>query len=607
MGLNVVDDPTNWKYADKAELQILDLAIDSLLDYQMIEKDSYGNILLTHNGEHSIVEGRKYKRSKETKTIYFDVLSGNDSLAATVFPKLANRAMEVEIDDRIGVVDDKRVYDCLLSLHSELFDEERGSSVESIHTHSLKLYKAEIPFEVIYDFSSLSYEVLPTVDIKELDEMSDDSVFCHTVLTKYFSGVKEAVIYKPNVQLNLERDDNDNKLFERMVYGKKEYMAHLLNTIDGNCLGVCLYFKTLDDSLFNQIDSVAEKKENTLFFVEYTGDDRFNGYSNKKNVGVVRKDELSITDVCVCSNDTYFKEELFVFSFEGKDYQIPVVVKHNEKRYRFPILARPFISSMIEELVDDFAAKTEYNNDIVEVEEVRKLSKRKDFLSTVISTSANIDETIMERIDQIWHSYLNNIIQCLSNEVESIKMSNLPLVLSEKFLNKTNELKTLIANNDNDKIDMITEIQERLHYGPKVFKRNAYIIDTSCLIDDPQMLNSFDIVKDIVYIPKRIWEELDTISHEDTSRGTSAKKAINNVNRISTERPQFLKIDSVSREEMEFLLPSGWDTNKTDNHLLALALKIKRADEHKSITIIVRDKAFEHKAILEGIDVRRER
>lgn len=72
MGLNVIDDPSNWKYKDKAESKILDDAIESLRGYGIVDYD-FRNVYLTSIGKQALLNGKKQKSSKENVTLHFDL------------------------------------------------------------------------------------------------------------------------------------------------------------------------------------------------------------------------------------------------------------------------------------------------------------------------------------------------------------------------------------------------------------------------------------------------------------------------------------------------------------------------------------------------------
>lgn len=110
LGLNVIHRPEDGKYIDFGEKEILEYAIKSLIDFNMVETDDiyYSRIRLTEIGKDYAKQGKKFLPAtpKEFK-IYFDLIDQKHQEAKKRFGKLIgvkqSRSLNFEINEEVFV------------------------------------------------------------------------------------------------------------------------------------------------------------------------------------------------------------------------------------------------------------------------------------------------------------------------------------------------------------------------------------------------------------------------------------------------------------------------------------------------------------------------
>lgn len=602
MGLNVIDDPNNQKYRDKAESKILDDAIESLRGYGIVDCD-FRNVYLTSIGKQALLNGKKQKSSKENITLHFDLLTKNDTLAPELVSRFASVSEEITIGDSIQI-DDERIRKNILSRYPQLFDEDKGKSIGNTTIRSLKLYKVDIPVDIIYDFSTSSYDIALNCISSDAANFTDNVAFQDAILSEFFSNTREAIIYKPSIQIELEQGFSSNDEPNLLICSKSNFISNLTKIITSKLNVICLYLYEINEEIWKQLANFSAQHRDTMVCVEYIkGEEKFNGYYIK-NIGIQQSDVLTTRSLCVCSNDTFYSEELFVFTFRGKDYQLPIVIKHEKRRYRLPMIASSFANGIMPKMIEEFGLKLNSREFNFDYNSMLDAKNQYENLSYLLSLFPNIDGEINVSLITLWQAHLRNCVYSLRKESEEILLSNVSFVLASQFKTKLEALTPIILTYSPQ---LEADINKIRLPGLNVKMRNAFIVDTSAFISNPLILNDFHLINDVVYIPNFVLEELDGLAHDESPRGKNAKDAIININRTFKTRSHFLKRGLVNRDDMEHYLPLGYDINKNDNQLLALAMKLKEMDGINSVTIIVDDRELELKAHFESILVRKKR
>ena len=124
-----------------------------------------------------------------------------------------------------------------------------------------------------------------------------------------------------------------------------------------------------------------------------------------------------------------------------------------------------------------------------------------------------------------------------------------------------------------------------------VDKENIFIIDTNVFVKCPTIISRIGKYK--VVIPTTVLEELDRLKLKPSIDKKALNDAVKNINKA------FLNQYSCMEEGDLSLLPSGFNSQKADCHILSVALKYKT--ENKNPILLTSDNLLQSKALGLGI------
>ncbi|HEV2916888.1 MAG TPA: PhoH family protein [Candidatus Babeliales bacterium] len=134
-------------------------------------------------------------------------------------------------------------------------------------------------------------------------------------------------------------------------------------------------------------------------------------------------------------------------------------------------------------------------------------------------------------------------------------------------------------------------------------KHTTYVLDTNVLVHDPHAL--FDFGSNIVGIPTRVIEELDTFKKEGTDRGRNAREAIRLLDKLRTRGSlgEGVTLDNGGMVKVLFLSnelpPMPFKLNIADNEILLTVLSLR--DQGADVIFISKDLNARVKASALGI------
>ena len=592
LGFNVVDDPINLKYKDETEYKILYKELQLLEKYGLIELDGE-SIYLQPTGVNAVITGKRIEEKSKDIKLYFDSIS-NSEYATKLFKNEPGITIEEEIP--LNYNDKDYVKEQLLKQYPEYLKNKLDIEIKDFHNKSLIQKQLSVVFDIFYDFNLKEYKLRCVSENAEIydDILENDMEFHNSILKSFFNSLKEAVIYKPKFQEDYEiyiSKQNDSNLFiERLIVGSKfNYIINIPKALNNNIPPLmCFYVDELTEEFNQKITKFCEKMQSTLVCVEFvSGDEKYSNYYFK-NLKYNKVEHLSCDNICVCANDFSFKEELCVLPYNGIYYQIPLVVSILEKKYIMPKLAKNFVSG-IEQIIN--LSNDIFNNgDRTNIfNTFKKIIQQYTLVKSLqdIFTDEIIDENLKKKIEY----QDNDIYIFIGKIIELIEKRN---DLSGKDLMYFEEVCNLYAKNYLPKIEKIKE--SKFKNSPIIVKPNVWILDTNVCLDDPDIIEKFKPVVDLICIIRSVKSEIDRKAHLDDSLGERAKNALRKINIKLDTMPNLIKIFDLTSEDL-YKLPIGMDKNLTDNQIIAMAMKLNSKNYFNSVTIITNDNNLRSDAI----------
>jgi rRNA-processing protein FCF1 len=152
LGFNIQQDEENRFYRDQAEYDILRDALDSLVDYEMIETGfEYETCRLTRLGREYALKNRKFREDEnKTFSLFYDLISENHVDAKTHF-----HAKDLVIDysiQNLPFLNDKALRKNIAAVQiPEIWDVEKGHFFKNELIRNAKVFKIELKIAVLYD------------------------------------------------------------------------------------------------------------------------------------------------------------------------------------------------------------------------------------------------------------------------------------------------------------------------------------------------------------------------------------------------------------------------------------------------------------------------
>lgn len=160
LGMNVVHDPANQKYRDEAEFDILRAAIDSLVDFKMVETgDIYYNCCrVTDIGREYAAKGRKFKFAGNKEfALYFDNSSGSHKQAKGIFSRYNPVARILRQSD--DYLNETILKELCLEQQLDIYNPEKGNSFTNTRINTRKSCSYDLMLQVLLFYNLETNEI----------------------------------------------------------------------------------------------------------------------------------------------------------------------------------------------------------------------------------------------------------------------------------------------------------------------------------------------------------------------------------------------------------------------------------------------------------------
>lgn len=655
LGMNIVHDPENFRIRDEAEFDILRIALDNLVDYDMIETGDiyYSACRLTSLGREYAEKGRKFRTvPNKAFTLFYDHTSGDHPTAFENFRDL--RGEPSRIIDEDEYLDEKLIKQIASVQAPEIYDMEKGNSFRNpeINFGKSMLCKLEVWVVLLADLNNGAARIiaLDPVSKKVLDfaTLWFNENHLSEVISEFSTddglGTDIPLISK-QFEAHIERlggiqDDFDDAIENdpesamdllgrgliSLDFVEKEFLwLNMEKIIPEETEDVLIFLPDPADEELKRLRQLVKRQPQGNFFFVLGQDpdpdnsvDRANAFADDINTSPQRFYCLKTT--------AEIREEIWVIqNSEAKRYrphELALDVSH--KRIGYQCLHRSTLDSS--KASDTISwVKADIGGIVLEGLHDQILSQTVDALADEQVTKekiiaySNMDRKIVPLVDYLSPQQRKGPIKKIREAMSGLvatkkeKLRSQLQSRAEGLLDALNdkeipEVAVIIALREKaKKIEqelfeeftetktLIKEILRQLNVKEQFAKDNrwakTYIIDTNVFIDDPNILSKIGET-DYVALNLMVIEELDRLKTRPETR-EKARKAIKNIHAALRSSNGKQSRIRKARSSLD-LLPEELREPSADNYILSIAMIYKE----KNPVLVTFDKNLESKAIM---------
>lgn len=639
LGFNVIDNPTQKKYKDFAEYEILKEALQSLEEFEMITTgDSYYSYCqLTDIGKEYFTKGKKFKvHTNKRFELYFDNTNNDHSVAKDNFEFLKSvNTEENSFNSKINYKDEQLLKSFAENQIPEIYNVKKMNSfkdsalTEKEHK-SATLYAVFLVDTISGKYRALVYEEnSKTINdcfstyLRENKEKTNNLFF--QILQKYSfyqNPTSDEFLYREELiksQTEIERIIAENKNISEEIANNINKLKFIepfmfidkLDTIINNSeTEVWLMFNKVSKLLIETLSKIIKDVNDKYLFIYLPINDDLETELEefKRKVSETLNSYLIIGNIdefnviAESSNKTsIYKKESFPLNISGKSIKYQFVRKHTnvEIKEHIDSFRRDFADEYIESIsneIDALFAEKINSDDLsnYSTKEIEAIDfKIRPFYDV---TEHNL---ILSEIKENKIALLNAVRNARNKKIESFINSILEELKSLDLSDKRN-FKTLKSkiNKEKEKVEelestLFLDLEKKLLLKEKEFelikKRKSIIIDTNILIEEPKIIDVIGPLQNIVF-SKKVIDELDN-KKRDYKIKDKAQQAIKAILKHQKDKNIYFEESNTSN------LSNDYDEDSPDNKILSVALKYKR----KNPIILTKDKGLMLKAEIEGI------
>lgn len=597
LGLNVNDDPAHNAYRDAAEDALLNDAIRSLLDYNMIERDfSDGSIDLTDIGREYYRQGKKF-HTIEAKSfhVFFDRTTGVHGKARKIFSDAMGRTQTA-----ITPPTYKNEQFLKSFIHEQLpaiYDTQRGNSFTNVTcSPTSKSTRILVQVGVFYDVTTREYRYVAVLDDKicpELNEIiaSNDKLRqelevqvrvllkdCSTHIDRHSQEEFEASILEGSSMVQTE--GSISKMIPSVIE-QEEFWQCLPLLVDEKETSVFLRARVLGKEECKAIAAFCDSRPGTnvfLSFLECQGDLSF-----KNNLFYM--DREIDEDYTLCTPNVTYTLRGYLLHRPDGDVLADMLFRYDGSEFKETDLRGLFAVTLLPKMYKDTMVFLDTDFDIAKrsVRSIAHCDSRinvfKDFLN---------DESIAKLQEK-----KQEVFNRVKLDFEKTLVDKVTAIAGEKDLEEIDKVKELeeIATRVDDIMKDGDETYVTLMETGKAFKQalkerertikdelmaKTYIIDTNVFLNDPEILTKIKRPNRVV-LSGQVLQELDKKKNkaEDPALAANARKAVGAINAMREKDKKAKKKFLLFEYADMTLLPEELQTRKGDNFILGVAMKFR--------------------------------
>ena len=619
LGLNVKDDPAHYAFRDGAEYSLLYNAIQSLVEFNMVEHDADGNLRLTEIGQEYYLKGKKFRitNAKPFK-VYLDTTAGNHALARDAFEGVMARSVPSLVPPYCKEEPFLKTF--IGEQLPDIYDTEKGNSFTNVLCDATgNGFTVPVDVAALYDVLSHQTRYIAFVN----DEFNGP-------LTEIIEG-NEKMRETLGVQLRVRMHTNhtlpqDQELLESFekevanapataegiesvttlipsVMEPEEFWQALPLLIGTNEKKVFLQAARIDTLIQKAITSLAEQRPDTSFFLSYSASD--NILPDKKNLFILNG--MRNEDFLCCTEGITYALRAYPVLIEGEPTFAQMVFRYQDARVDCDKIRAEFANELLPRLYTDtlnflewtFEPTRRWVNTITHCDS--HLAVFSDFLSD--EYKERLKKKKQETLNQVKLAYEKTLVDQATNLLASINLDTIEDIAQiDEFRGK---LSAILKDTDDSYITLqetvkpiMNALREREMYIREEKMSKYFIIDTNVFLDDPDILSKIPR-RDHVVLAAKVITELDKmkLKSADPDRASNARKAVRALKeQIKKDKTSRRKLIELCTANMS-LLHQEFREEKGDNYILGVAVQYK----DKNPFLITSDNVFSLAAEMEQI------
>jgi hypothetical protein len=634
LGFNVIDNPSQKKYKDFAEYEILKEALQTLEEFEMITTgdSSYSYCQLTAIGKEYFQLAKKFRiHTNKMFELYFDNTNNDHKNAKDNFEFLKSvNTQENSIYSNINYEDEHVLKSFSENQIPEIYNIEKMNSfkdsvlIEREHKsatlyavflvdsasgkyrtlvyeeHSKKIndYFSSYLNENRKNADNLFFQVLKKYSFYQ-NPTSDDFLY-RDELIKSQKEIEKIISEDKNVSKKIVESINQLQFIEPFMFIDK------LDIIIKNSENeVWLMFNKVSNLLIETLSKIInEIKDKYLFIYLPVNVDLENELEEFKNkVSETLNSYLIIGNIdefnVIVENShkvSIYKKESFPLEINKKSIKYQFVKKHTNVDIKEHIdafrqdFADEYLESICNEIDNVFSEKINSDNfsnySTKEIEEID--FKIRPFYNItehdlVLSEIKENKVLLLKAVKNARKKKLKSFIDSMLEELKSLNLSE-----ERKFKTLITKISTEKEKFEEQESSLFRELEKKFLLKEKEFelikKRKSIIVDTNILIEEPKIIDIIGSLQNIIFSAKVI-DELDGLKNR-TETKEKAQEAIKEIRKHQKNRNITFNTSKVDN------LPDDLNKKSPDNMILSVALQYQR----RNPILLTNDKGLQIKA-----------
>jgi hypothetical protein len=634
LGFNVTANPSQKKYKDFAEYEILKDALQSLEEFEMITTgdNSYSYCQLTDIGKEYFQKGKKFKvHTNKRFELYFDNTNNDHSIAKDNFEFLKSVNIEENsINSAINYEDEQLLKSFSENQIPKIYNIEKMNSfkdsvlIEKEHK-SATLYAVFLVDAISGKYRTLVYEEYSKTtndyfsSYLNENKVSADNLF-FLILRKYgiyqnpnsndFSYREVVIKSQKEIERIIAEDNNISekiaKNINQLEFIEPFMFIDKLDTIIKNSENeVWLMFNKVSGLLIETLSKIIiDIKDKYLFiYLPVSVDLETELEEFKSKVSETLNSYLIIGNIDEfnvitenSNNTSIYKKEIFPLEINKKSIKYQFVKKYSnvDIKEHIDVFKRDFADEYVENIsneIDSLIAEKINSDDLFNysIEEIEGI----DF-KIIPFNKVTEHDLILSEIKKNKIALLNAVKNAKNEKIESFITSMLEELKSLE-LSEERKFKTLQSkiNKEKEKFKEIEsglflELEKKFLLKEKEFelikKRKSIIIDTNILIEEPKIIDIIGSLQNIIFSAKVI-DELDGLKNRSETK-EKAQEAIREIRKHQKNRNISFNTSKVDN------LPDDLNKKSPDNMILSVALQYQK----RNPILLTNDKGLQIKA-----------
>jgi len=639
LGFNVIDNPSENKYKDNAEYEILKEALQSLEKYEMIDGGDidFSYCTLTKIGKEYVAKGKKFKIHQDKEFyLYFDYTSKQHDKAKENFEFI--KGERVENDESIFDYENEEFLKSFAEKQiPEIYDPEKLNSFKDAECKAKTHYKTTLHKVYLLDISTGKHRML----VFEETGNNINDFFTDYINNNSLIDFNSFILSKSKIE---HYDNEENKLIESLInfqdkidlVSKDENPENILSVVNDyynnieyiepvkffieiekfiNISGqeIWLLLNDISEEEIEIIKKLIDNNSDKFFFIYLEKEDITQQFYNEinentkkyKNIYILLMDTVNEFNVIFKNKNNIwnvFKKvnSYIPISIEGQLNQISKEFVYrnvtdidleqtylNNFRIEFAKEYTPIIHSNVTSYLSELNIETETS--------IHKLNELKSVDSRLLPFKIikELDSFFMP-LEQEKQKYIDTILknrkEKINSEIEKI---------AKKFIEKKNPTIDFIErlenqlNKEKDKcleeeyvlfVDLETKLKTSKKDIEIASRRKSIIIDTNILLEEPNIIEIIGQHQTIVFSGKVI-DELDNLKIKPALKD-KAQNAIRSI--YKHQQDKNIRFNTSKLDN----LPSDFDKRSPDNIILSVALQYLK----KNPILLTNDKGMNIKA-----------